>query len=72
MNTGFQEANERWENKLQSGEIQNRSVGWYSCDIEKHPEMVFQGVDGPNQVVMPVGLPLQKSLNFDPLQDEHW
>ena len=68
----FKESNERWENMLESGEIHNRLVGWFSCDIEKHPEHLLEGLKGPNQVIVAIGLPLQKKLDFDPLQDEHW
>ena len=72
FNKIFELAHEKFTELEEKGEIVNRDVGWFNCNVEEHPELKLEHVHVPNQVITPNSLLMKKVLHFHPLQDEHW
>ena len=72
FNKIFEQAYAKFTELEENGEIVNRDVGWFNCNVVEHPELKIEHVHYPNQVITPDTFTMKKVLHFHPLKDEHW
>ena len=66
----FRLAHDRFLAHEEEGNISGRNIGWFSCDIEKHPELKIDEGDGAHVVVTHQSHMVRKTLDYVPSKDE--
>ena len=56
-----------FNDKMEKGEWTKRDVGWFSVDIEAHPDL--KANDGPNQIIMS-SLGPRRMINFHKIDED--